>query len=187
MKEPEPCQTDPNARRRIGTGIADLQRRRASRRGGLRVPGQRERGAVPPAHQHLQRRRGRAGTRRLWFDPTADFHTYSILWNPHNIILSIDGAPIRVFRDNAARGVPFPARQPAHVFASIWDAEEWATQGGRVKTDWASAPFVAAYRRYNVSSATACVWDERDGRARCPAAAGGRRRGWRRGWTGGAG
>jgi xyloglucan:xyloglucosyl transferase TCH4 len=111
----------------------------------------------------------------LWFDPTADFHTYSILWNPHNIILYIDGTPIRVFRNNAARGVPFPARQPAHVFASIWDAEDWATQGGRVKTDWASAPFVAAYRRYNVSS-SACVWDEGDGRARCPAGGARRRR-----------
>ncbi|WVZ78722.1 hypothetical protein U9M48_026385 [Paspalum notatum var. saurae] len=111
----------------------------------------------------------------LWFDPTAAFHTYTILWNPHNIILYIDGTPIRVFRNDAARGVPFPEAQPARVFASIWDAEEWATQGGRVKTDWSKAPFVAAYRRYNVS-ANACVWEEEeeDGeggvgeRSRCP-------------------
>ncbi|TVU07778.1 hypothetical protein EJB05_41147 [Eragrostis curvula] len=100
----------------------------------------------------------------LWFDPTQDFHTYSILWNPHNIILYIDGTPIRVFKNNAAYGVPFPTRQPVHVFASIWDAEDWATQGGRVKTNWSSAPFVATYRRYNVSNA--CVWDD-DSRRRC--------------------
>nr|CAB3468894.1 unnamed protein product [Digitaria exilis] len=96
----------------------------------------------------------------LWFDPTAGFHTYSILWNPHNIILYIDGTPIRVFRNNAEHGVPFPASQPVHVFASIWDAEDWATQGGRVKTDWSKAPFVATYRRYNVTNA--CVWEEEE-------------------------
>ena len=90
----------------------------------------------------------------LWFDPTAGFHTYSILWNPQNIILYIDGVPIRVFRDNAARGVPFPARQPAHVFASIWDAEDWATQGGRVKTDWSQAPFAAQYRNFTAADAS---------------------------------
>lgn len=70
--------------------------------------------------------------------------------------LYIDGTPIRVFKNNEAYGVPFPARQPVHVFASIWNAEEWATQGGRVKTDWARAPFVAAYRRF--SAGNACVW-----------------------------
>uniref|UniRef100_A0A0E0HI60 Xyloglucan endotransglucosylase/hydrolase n=1 Tax=Oryza nivara TaxID=4536 RepID=A0A0E0HI60_ORYNI len=108
----------------------------------------------------------------LWFDPTADFHTYSILWNPHNIILYIDGTPIRVFKNNEAYGVPFPTRQPVHVFASIWNAEEWATQGGRVKTDWSRAPFVATYRRYNVSNA--CVWDAAGaGASRCAGGGGG--------------
>ncbi|PHU07636.1 putative xyloglucan endotransglucosylase/hydrolase protein 25 [Capsicum chinense] len=50
----------------------------------------------------------------LWFDPTAAIHTYSIVWNPHRIVL--------------------------------WNADEWATQGGRVKTDWSLAPFTAYYR-----------------------------------------
>jgi xyloglucan:xyloglucosyl transferase TCH4 len=71
--------------------------------------------------------------------------------------LYIDGTPIRVFRNNAAHGVLFPTRQPVNVFFSIWDAEDWATQGGRVKTDWSRAPFVAGYRRHNVTAA--CVWD----------------------------
>ncbi|XP_047055744.1 xyloglucan endotransglucosylase protein 7-like [Lolium rigidum] len=101
----------------------------------------------------------------LWFDPTADFHTYSILWNPLNIILYIDGTPIRVFRNNEANGVPFPTRQPVHVFASIWNAEEWATQGGRVKTNWSDAPFVAAYRRFHASST--CVWRGNGASTRC--------------------
>jgi hypothetical protein len=79
--------------------------------------------------------------------------------------LYIDGTPIRVFKNNEANGVPFPTRQPVHVFASIWNAEEWATQGGRVKTDWSEAPFVAAYRRFNTSSS--CVWRGNGATTRC--------------------
>uniref|UniRef100_I1PPH0 Xyloglucan endotransglucosylase/hydrolase n=1 Tax=Oryza glaberrima TaxID=4538 RepID=I1PPH0_ORYGL len=62
---------------------------------------------------------GREQQFRLWFDPTADYHTYSIVWNPKRILL--------------------------------WSAEDWATQGGRVKTDWKQAPFVTYYRNYNVT------------------------------------
>ncbi|KAL1335351.1 hypothetical protein AAHE18_11G242000 [Arachis hypogaea] len=31
----------------------------------------------------------------LRFDPTTDFHTYSILWNPQLIMFSVDSSPIR--------------------------------------------------------------------------------------------
>ena len=77
----------------------------------------------------------------------------------------IDGTPIRVFRNNEAHGVPFPTRQPVHVFASIWNAEEWATQGGRVKTNWSEAPFAAAYRRFDASNA--CEWHGDEVATRC--------------------
>ena len=32
-----------------------------------------------------------------------------------------------------------------YAYSSIWAAEDWATQGGRVKADWSKAPFVASY------------------------------------------
>nr|GME18832.1 Xyloglucan endotransglucosylase/hydrolase 2 [Ipomoea batatas] len=91
----------------------------------------------------------------LWFDPTAAFHTYTILWNPQRIIFLIDNIPIRVFNNDEAIGVSFPKNQAMKVYASLWNADDWATQGGRVKTDWTKAPFTASYRNYN---ANACVW-----------------------------
>ncbi|OIV99802.1 hypothetical protein TanjilG_26140 [Lupinus angustifolius] len=35
----------------------------------------------------------------LWFDPTADFHTYSIHWSPVNVVFYVDGKPIREFKN----------------------------------------------------------------------------------------
>ncbi|XP_057950180.1 probable xyloglucan endotransglucosylase/hydrolase protein 23 [Malania oleifera] len=90
----------------------------------------------------------------LWFDPTADFHTYSILWNPQGIVLSVDGIPIREFKNMEAMGVPFPKYQPMRIYSSLWNADDWATRGGLVKADWTQAPFAASYRNY---SADACV------------------------------
>ncbi|KAF8369940.1 hypothetical protein HHK36_032029 [Tetracentron sinense] len=91
----------------------------------------------------------------LWFDPTADFHTYSLLWNPQRIIFSVDGTPIREFKNSESIGVPFPKNQPMRIYSSLWNADDWATRGGLVKTDWIHAPFTASYRNFN---ANACVW-----------------------------
>ncbi|KAJ8767399.1 hypothetical protein K2173_017443 [Erythroxylum novogranatense] len=91
----------------------------------------------------------------LWFDPTAAFHTYSILWNPGNILLYVDGRPIRQFKNLETFGVPYPRAQSMRMYATIWDAEDWATRGGLVKTDWTQAPFTAFFRNFN---SNACTW-----------------------------
>ncbi|KAI3465900.1 hypothetical protein Pfo_022563 [Paulownia fortunei] len=92
---------------------------------------------------------------RLWFDPTSAFHTYSIVWNPQRIIFLVDNIPIRVFNNQEAIGTSFPKTQPMRVYCSLWNADDWATQGGRVKTDWTKAPFVASYRNFNISGCAA--------------------------------
>ncbi|KAK3020683.1 hypothetical protein RJ639_045589, partial [Escallonia herrerae] len=91
----------------------------------------------------------------LWFDPTADFHTYSILWNPQRIIFSVDGTPIREFKNAESVGVPYPKNQAMRIYSSLWNADDWATRGGLVKIDWTKAPFTASYRNF---SANACIW-----------------------------
>ncbi|XP_068649390.1 xyloglucan endotransglucosylase protein 1-like [Aristolochia californica] len=103
----------------------------------------------------------------LWFDPHADFHTYSILWNQQQILFYVDGTPIRVFRNAEGVGVPYPKSQPMRLYSSLWNADDWATRGGLVKIDWSHAPFVASYRNF---AADACVWSV--GRSTCSASKG---------------
>ncbi|KAM6579488.1 hypothetical protein CsatA_003262 [Cannabis sativa] len=92
----------------------------------------------------------------LWFDPTAKFHTYSILWNPSHVVFSIDGKPIREFKNLEGLGVVgYPKSQPMRMFSSLWNAEDWATRGGLVKTNWTEGPFVATLREFKVDG---CVW-----------------------------
>ncbi|XP_074288338.1 putative xyloglucan endotransglucosylase/hydrolase protein 10 [Silene latifolia] len=91
----------------------------------------------------------------LWFDPTADFHTYSILWNLYHIVIMVDWVPIRVYRNHANKGVAFPRSQPMSLKASLWNGDGWATRGGQDKIDWSKAPFVASFRNYKID---ACLW-----------------------------
>lgn len=67
----------------------------------------------------------------------------------------VDNSPIREFPNHESMGVPFPKSQPMRIYSSIWNADNWATRGGLVKTDWSKAPFTAFYRNFNAS---ACVW-----------------------------
>ncbi|KAJ0881686.1 putative xyloglucan:xyloglucosyl transferase [Helianthus annuus] len=93
---------------------------------------------------------------KLWFDPTANYHNYTIHWNPTEIVWFVDSVPIRVFKNYESEGIAYPNKQGMRVYSSLWNADNWATRGGLVKIDWTSAPFVANYRRFR---ARACKWD----------------------------
>ncbi|ERN10439.1 hypothetical protein AMTR_s00026p00213790 [Amborella trichopoda] len=86
----------------------------------------------------------------LWFDPSAAFHTYSILWNHHHVVFSVDDVPIRVYKNNEVRGIPYPKSQPMGVYSTLWEADDWATRGGLEKIDWSKAPFYAYYTAFDI-------------------------------------
>eukprot|EP01018_Ginkgo_biloba_P031234 Gb_22453 [translate_table: standard] len=84
----------------------------------------------------------------LWFDPTADFHNYSILWTPSHTILYVDDIAIRKY----PRRIPstYPSR-PMWVYGSIWDASSWATENGKYKADYRYQSFVAMFNKFILS------------------------------------
>ncbi|XP_059630053.1 xyloglucan endotransglucosylase/hydrolase protein 2-like [Cornus florida] len=97
---------------------------------------------------------------RLWFDPTASFHDYTILWNPHQIVVSVDEVPIRVFRNNSKKGVPYPTK-PMKVVASICnkkalDQLKVFRYYGETTIDWSHAPFIAQFRNFTING---CVYN----------------------------
>jgi xyloglucan:xyloglucosyl transferase len=99
---------------------------------------------------------GREQRINLWFDPRADFHTYSVIWNPTAITLYIDNVLIRVFQNHEAQGQAYPNAQGMNVYSSVFDASSWATQGGLVPIDFSQAPFVSSYTNFGMDS---CIFD----------------------------
>lgn len=75
----------------------------------------------------------------------------------------MDGTPIREFKNAESVGVAYPKSQGMRLYSSLWNADDWATQGGRVKTDWSKAPFTASYRNFNADSS--CIWSS--GKSSC--------------------
>ncbi|GMP58029.1 hypothetical protein CsSME_00021854 [Camellia sinensis var. sinensis] len=87
---------------------------------------------------------GREEKLYLWFDPTQQFHQYGILWNTHHIVFLVDNVPVREFIHSAAISSVYPSK-PMSVYATIWDASEWATHGGKYPVNYQYAPFVASF------------------------------------------
>ncbi|CAM6033700.1 unnamed protein product [Sphagnum compactum] len=96
---------------------------------------------------------GREQRFNLWFDPTLNFHSYSIIWNRQQIIFYVDSMPIRVYKNKV--GVPYPNKGPMLLYATLYDGDSWATDGGQTKMNWSSGPFVASYTNFFVD---ACQW-----------------------------
>ncbi|KAK6916279.1 Xyloglucan endo-transglycosylase, C-terminal [Dillenia turbinata] len=91
----------------------------------------------------------------LWFDPTEDFHTYSVLWNVYQIVFMVDWVPIRTYRNHADKGMAYPRWQPMSVKVSLWNGDSWATRGGHDKVDWSKGPFIVSLRNHKID---ACIW-----------------------------
>ncbi|KAK2455637.1 putative xyloglucan endotransglucosylase/hydrolase protein [Trifolium repens] len=77
----------------------------------------------------------------LWFDP-------------QRIVFSVDGTPIREFKNMESKGIPFPKNQQMRIYYSLRNLDDWATRGGLVKTYWSNAPFTASYRNFNANACT---------------------------------
>ncbi|KAF5193606.1 Xyloglucan endotransglucosylase/hydrolase protein [Thalictrum thalictroides] len=98
-----------------------------------------------------QRLIGREVKFNLWFDPTANYHYYAILWSPNDIIFFVDDIPIRRYRRKIDS--TFPIR-PMWVYGSIWDASSWATEDGKYKADYSYQPFIGRYNSFKLSGCT---------------------------------
>lgn len=98
--------------------------------------------------------RGREERFNFWFDPTADYHNYSILWNHKHIVFLVDNIPIREMVKSEALGGDYPSK-PMAMYATMWDGSQWATDGGKYPVDYKYAPFVASFKSLKLQGCAA--------------------------------
>ncbi|GMH01619.1 hypothetical protein Nepgr_003458 [Nepenthes gracilis] len=98
---------------------------------------------------------GREEKFRLWFDPTADFHEYSVIWNNHHIVFMVDNIPVREVQHTGAISPAYPSK-PMSIYATIWDGSEWATHGGKYPVNYNYAPFAASLGKMEMSG---CIFN----------------------------
>ncbi|PIM98632.1 hypothetical protein CDL12_28885 [Handroanthus impetiginosus] len=94
----------------------------------------------------------------LWFDPTQDFHDYSILWNNHHIVFLVDNVPVREVIHSNAISSAYPSK-PMSVYVTIWDGSKWATHGGKYPVNYKFAPFVASMGGIEMEG---CILNQKD-------------------------
>ncbi|XP_057417947.1 probable xyloglucan endotransglucosylase/hydrolase protein 33 [Lotus japonicus] len=90
-----------------------------------------------------------------WFDPTQQHHYYSILWNSYHTVFLVDNIPVREFIHSSTYPSIYPSK-PMSVYATIWDASEWATKGGKYPVNYKNAPFVVSFAEMEQSG---CISD----------------------------
>lgn len=93
--------------------------------------------------------RGREERFNFWFDPTADFHNYSLLWNEKHIVFMVDNIPIREMKNRDALGGDYPSK-PMALYATVWDGSSWATDGGKYAVNYKYAPFITRFKNLNL-------------------------------------
>jgi len=107
---------------------------------------------------NIPSRVGREQQFHLWFDPTQDFHNYTIFWTPQHIMFLVDNIPIRQFQKLKSVESQYPSK-PMSIYATLWDASDWATDGGKYKANYSYEPFLSTYTNLITSG---CTPDQRD-------------------------
>ncbi|KAG8046811.1 hypothetical protein GUJ93_ZPchr0008g13979 [Zizania palustris] len=92
------------------------------------------------------------GNTQVLYDSTGH-QSVSLPWPVDDFCISlkeilVDGTPIQQMKIQLRNDID----QPMRPYASIWNADDWATQGGRVKTDWFQALFKAFFRNYRANT-----------------------------------